>query len=118
VTPTPHATYRWTTERDPTTGLNRVRRVQGPDPRTVLASYVPPPPPPPKEPYHFRPDDDDAQEVPLERTRQHPPQNRSSPGARSKASPRPHSPSLPVPHEGRWLWLRAELVQQKPRGAS
>jgi DNA-binding XRE family transcriptional regulator len=61
MTAAPHATYRWTTEHDPTTGLNRVRRVQGPDPRTVVGSYVPPPPPP-EEPYHFRPDDD-AQEV-------------------------------------------------------
>jgi DNA-binding XRE family transcriptional regulator len=62
MTPTSHATYRWTTERDPTTGMNRVRRVQGPDPRTVIEAYVPPPPPP-KETYHFRPTDDDAQEV-------------------------------------------------------
>jgi DNA-binding XRE family transcriptional regulator len=67
MTPTPHATYRWTTERDPATGMNRVRRVQGPDPRTVVGSYVPPPPPP-KEPYHFRPNDD-AQEVLLEKSR-------------------------------------------------
>jgi DNA-binding XRE family transcriptional regulator len=58
---TPTATYRWTTERDPTTGLNRIRRTQGPDPRAVVEAYVPPPPPP-EEPYHFRPDDD-AQEV-------------------------------------------------------
>jgi DNA-binding XRE family transcriptional regulator len=60
VTPVPHAphaTYRWTTEHNPTTGLNRVRRIQGPDPRTVVGTYVPPPPPP-KERYHFRPDDD------------------------------------------------------------
>jgi DNA-binding XRE family transcriptional regulator len=60
VTPT----YRWTTERDPTTGMNRVRRIRGPDPRTVIGTYVPPPPPP-KETYHFRPDND-AQEVYLE----------------------------------------------------
>jgi DNA-binding XRE family transcriptional regulator len=53
----PHATYRWTTEHDPTTGLKRVRRIKGPDPRTIIEAYVPPPPPP-KEPYHFRPDDD------------------------------------------------------------
>jgi DNA-binding XRE family transcriptional regulator len=45
VTPTP--TYRWTTERDPTTGMNRVRRVQGPDPRTVLTSCTASQPPPP-----------------------------------------------------------------------
>jgi DNA-binding XRE family transcriptional regulator len=66
---TPDATYRWTTERDPTTGLNRVRRVQGPDPRTVLAlcAAAPSPPPPPKETYHFRPDDDDARGFPLEK---------------------------------------------------
>jgi DNA-binding XRE family transcriptional regulator len=64
VTPT----YRWTTERDPTTGMNRVRRIQGPDPRAVIGTYVPPPPPP-KEPYHFRPTDDDAQEVYLEKNR-------------------------------------------------
>jgi DNA-binding XRE family transcriptional regulator len=64
VTPTTHTTYRWTTERDPTTGMNRVRRIRGPDPRTVLAlcAASPPPPPPPGEPYHFRPTDD-AQEV-------------------------------------------------------
>jgi hypothetical protein len=117
VTPTPHATYRWTTERDPTTGMNRVRRIQGPDPRTVIGSYVPPPPPP-KEPYHFRPPTTMHRKFSWKRTRQRPPQNRSLPGAKSKASPRPHSPSLLAPHEGRWLWSRAELVQQKPRGAS
>jgi DNA-binding XRE family transcriptional regulator len=68
VTP-PHTTYRWTTERNPTTGMNRVRRIQGPDPTTVLASSAgfPPPPPPPKETYHFRPDDDDARGFPLEK---------------------------------------------------
>jgi DNA-binding XRE family transcriptional regulator len=49
-----HATYRWTTERDPTTGMNRVRRVQGPDPRAVLASSVEATPlPPPEEPPLF-----------------------------------------------------------------
>jgi DNA-binding XRE family transcriptional regulator len=62
VTPPPHATYRWTTDRDPITGLNRVRRIQGPDPRTIIEAYVPPPSPP-KETYHFRPTDDGAQEV-------------------------------------------------------
>jgi DNA-binding XRE family transcriptional regulator len=68
VTP-PHATYRWTTERDPTTGMNRVRRIQGPNPKTVLAlcAASPPPPPPPKETYHFRPDDDDAWGFTLEK---------------------------------------------------
>jgi DNA-binding XRE family transcriptional regulator len=65
VTTAPHATYRWTTEYDPTTRLNRVRRIQGPDPRTIVDLYVPPQPHP-KEPYHFRPTDD-AQEVYLEK---------------------------------------------------
>jgi DNA-binding XRE family transcriptional regulator len=62
-----HATYRWTTERDPTTGMNRVRRIQGPDPAVVIASGAasPLPPPLPEEPYHFRPNDDDAQGFPL-----------------------------------------------------
>jgi DNA-binding transcriptional regulator YiaG len=70
---TPTATYRWTTERDPTTGLNRVRRIQGPDPRTILALYAAPPPlppPPPKETYHFRPTDEARQrELTLEKNR-------------------------------------------------
>jgi DNA-binding XRE family transcriptional regulator len=68
VTPptAPHTTYRWTTERNPTTGMNRVRRIQGPDPRAVIGTYVPPPPPP-KESYHFRPTDDDARGLPLEK---------------------------------------------------
>jgi DNA-binding XRE family transcriptional regulator len=59
-----HATYRWTTERDPITGMNRVRRIQGPDPAVVIASSAasPLPHPLPEEPYHFRPDDG-AQEV-------------------------------------------------------
>jgi DNA-binding XRE family transcriptional regulator len=64
MTPTAHATYRWTTEHDPTTGLNRVKRIQGPDPRTVIGTYIPPMPP--KETYHFRPNDDDARGVYLE----------------------------------------------------